>query len=39
MKFEAVQIHFLSDVFGFLSSKSMATMTTRRNILFREISY
>ena len=35
MKFEAVQIHFLSDVFSFLSSKNMATMTTRRKILFR----
>ena len=42
MKFEAVQIHSLSDVFGFLSSKNFATMTTRRNVLFRargEISY
>ena len=35
MKFEAVQIHFISDVFGFLSSKNFATMTTRRNVLFR----
>ena len=28
MKFEAVQIHFLSDVFGLLSSKNFATMAT-----------
>ena len=31
MKFEAVRIHFLSDVFGLLSSKNFATMTTWRN--------
>ena len=31
MKFETVRIHFLSDVFGLLSSKSFATMTTWRN--------
>ena len=31
MKFEAVQIHFLSDVFGLLSSKNFATMATWRN--------
>ena len=33
MKFEAVRIHFLSEVFGFLSSKNFATMTTWRNDL------
>ena len=31
MKFEKVRIHFLSDVFGLLSSKNFATMTTWRN--------
>ena len=31
MKFEAVQIHFLSDVFGLLSSKNFATMAMWRN--------
>ena len=31
MKFETVRIHFLSDVFGFLSSKNFATMATWRN--------
>ena len=31
MKFETVRIHFLSDVFGLLSSKNFATMTTWRN--------
>ena len=31
MKFEAVRIHFLSDVFGLLSSKNVATMATWRN--------
>ena len=33
MKFEAVRIHFLSDVFCLLSSKNFATMTTWRNDL------
>ena len=33
MKFEAVRIHFLSDIFGYLSSKSVATMATWRNDL------
>ena len=32
MKFEAVQIHFLSDVFGLLSSKNFATMATWRDL-------
>ena len=31
MKFEAVQIHFLSAVFGLLSSKNFATMAMWRN--------
>ena len=31
MKFETVRIHFLSDVFGLLSSKNFAKMTTWRN--------
>ena len=31
MKFEAMRIHFLSDVFGLLSSKNFATMATWRN--------
>ena len=31
MKFEAVQIHFLSDIFGFLSSKNFATMAMWHN--------
>ena len=31
MKFEAVRIHFLSDVFSLLSSKNFATMATWRN--------
>ena len=31
MKFEAVRIHFVGDVFGLLSSKNFATMTTWRN--------
>ena len=31
MMFEAVWIHFLSDVFSLLSSKNFATMTTWRN--------
>ena len=32
MKFEAVRIHFLSDIFGYLSSKSVATMATWRKL-------
>jgi len=31
MKFEAVRIHFLSDVLGLLSSKNFATMEKWRN--------
>ena len=31
MKFETVRIHFLSDVFGFLSSENFATMATWHN--------
>ena len=31
MKFETVRIHFLSDIFGLLSSQNSATMTTWRN--------
>ena len=31
MKFEAVRIHYLNDVFGLLSSKNFATMATWRN--------
>jgi len=31
MKFETVRIHFLSDVFGLLSSRNFATMATRRD--------
>ena len=31
MKFEAVRIHFLSEVFALLSSKNFATMATWRN--------
>ena len=31
MKFETVQIHFLSDVFGFLSSENFAMMATWHN--------
>ena len=31
MKFETVRIHFLSDVFGLLSSRNFATMATWRN--------
>ena len=37
MKFEAVRIHFLSDVFGLLSSKNFATMTTLRNDFFSTV--
>ena len=33
MKFETVRIHFLSDVFGLLSSRNFATMATWRNDL------
>ena len=28
MKFKTVEFHFLSDVFGFFSSKNFATMST-----------
>ena len=31
MKFKAVRIHFVGDVFGLLSFKNFATMTTCRN--------
>ena len=31
MRFETVQIHFLSDVFGLLSSRNFATMATWHN--------
>ena len=31
MKFEAVRIHFLSDVFGLLSSPNFANMATWHN--------
>ena len=31
MKFETVQLHFLSDVFGLVSSRNFATMATWRN--------
>ena len=31
LKFETVRIHFLSDVFGLLSSKNFATMATLCN--------
>ena len=31
LKFETVRIQFLSDVFGFLSSRNFATMVTWRN--------
>ena len=31
MEFETVQIHFLSDVFGLLSSGNFATMATWRD--------
>ena len=31
MKFEAVQIHFLSDIFGFLSYRNFAAMAKWRN--------
>ena len=34
MKFEAVRIHFLSEVFGLLWSKIYATMTTWRNDVY-----
>ena len=37
MKFEAVQIHFLSDVFGFLPFKHFATMATWRKRLLISI--
>ena len=31
MKFKEVRIHFVGDIFGLLSSKNFATMTTWRN--------
>ena len=31
MKFKEVRIHFVGDIFGLLSSKNFATMTTNRS--------
>ena len=31
MKFETLRIHFFRDVFGLLSSRNLATMTTSRD--------